>query len=350
MFLGLAAFLGFGALLQPDNDIAQLIIFMLVSFWFSCLFWDQFEFFGSSRIKYINERSTILNVLVVLALSWYILYYLNAGGLVILLKNSETLRLQLSAGKGEFILLSAAILYVDIYYRRHSRVLTYMIYTVVYFVLIIGVGWRSPGMYFLIWAFLVRMSRIRLDVRVRIKHILFGIILMFFSSFIGLLRAGIPISKFADIMWNMRHLFAVNIKNLEKVVNYTDKTSYRFGWTYLNDLSVAIPGFNSKFTGVYMKEWTQSRFEGETMTITLPGELYLNFGYFGFLVLVFGFPLLVRFTESYLLASKKDISLFIWLTLAIFLVRISTGGIMPIFVFQLVPLLLIYFMSRIRYA
>ncbi|MDA9050985.1 hypothetical protein N9H61_00015 [Schleiferiaceae bacterium] len=342
-------FIGVGVLFIQSN-FSRLVALLLLLLGLSTLFWDNIVFFEKPRVVHKSARTPVLNLLLLLALFWYGQYFFNAGGLVLFLEDSETLRINLSAGKGEFILLSTAVLYVDIFYRRAMRIFAFTLFVLVYFILIIGIGWRSPGMYFLIWAFLTRASTERSNVNIKIRHGLIGVFLLLFSSYIGLIRAGIPVKKIGDLLWNIRHLFIVNISNLEKVVEYTDRTFYRLGWTYLNDLSVSLPGLGTKFTGVNMKAWTNSHFEGETMTLTLPGELYLNFGLFGLVILVLFFPMFIRLSESYLLASGKDIHAFLWVALAIFLFRISTGGIMPILIFQLIPLLLIYFLTKIRYA
>ena len=347
LFLGLIAFVGVGALFI-DSNFSHLAVLLILLLGLSTLFWDNIVFFEKSQFVHRSGRTPVLNLLLLLALFWYGQYFLKAGGLVLFLENSETLRIKLSAGKGEFILLSTAVLYVDIFYRRSMRIPIYTLFVLFYFILIIGIGWRSPGMYFLIWAFLARASKKSFNINIR--HVLLGVILLFASSYVGLYRAGIPVKRIGDLLWNIRHLFTVNIRNLEKVVEYTDGTYYRLGWTYLNDFSVSLPGLGTKFTGVYMKAWTNSHFEGETMTLTLPGELYLNFGLLGLVFLLLLFPMFIRLTESYLLASGKDIHSFLWVALAIFLFRISTGGIMPILIFQLMPQLLIYFLTRIRYA
>lgn len=349
LFLGLAVFVGVGALFV-DSNFSRLVVLLLLLLGLSTLFWDNIVFFKKAEEVNRSSRTLVMNLLLLIALFWYGQYFLNAGGLVILLENSETLRIKLSAGKGEFILLCTAVLYVDIFYRRTMRISVFMLYVLFYFILIIGIGWRSPGMYFLIWAFLVRVSKESFNFKIKLRHGLLGILLLFASSYVGLIRAGIPVKRIGELLWNIRHLFTVNINNLKKVVEYTDSTFYRLGWTYLNDLSVSLPGLGTKFTGVYMKAWTNSHFEGETMTLTLPGELYLNFGLLGLVLLILFFPMFIRLAECYLLATGKDIHSFLWVSLTIFLFRISTGGIMPIMIFQLIPLLLIYLLSRIRHA
>lgn len=350
LFFGLITFLGIGAIILHDDITSRMTILLMLALGISTLFWDQFFFFGQPKKKKEVSRPSIMNLFLWFSIIWYTQYYVRAGGLVILLENSESLRIKLSGGKGEFILLSSAILYVDIFYRKNAKYLEFLFFVFLYFVLITGVGWRSPGMYFLVWSFIVRTSRRGDEINIRLLHIVYMLSLLVFSSIVGLMRAGITIDKLGGILWNIRHLFTVNIINLKKVIDYTDQTYYRFGWTYLNDLSVAIPGSKASFTGVHMKNWTHTRFEGETMTITLPGELYLNFGYLGFISLVFLFPLIIRVVESYLLSSNRDSSIFLWSALSIFFVRISTGGVMPIFIFQLFPLIIIYFASRLRYG
>jgi hypothetical protein len=349
LFLGLAVFVGVGSLFM-DSNFSRLVSLLLLFLGVSTFFWDNIVFFEKSGNIHRSGRTPVLNLLLLVALFWFGQYFLKAGGLVIFLENSESLRIKLSSGKGEYILLSTAVLYVDIFYRRTMRMSIFILFVLLYFILIIGIGWRSPGMYFLIWAFLARASKKSFNFKIKKRHGIAGVFLLFASSYVGLIRAGIAVNRIGDLLWNIRHLFTVNISNLEKVVGYTDRTFYRLGWSYLNDLSVALPGLGTKFTGVYMKAWTNSHFEGETMTLTLPGELYLNFGLLGLVSLVLFFPMFIRLTECYLLARGKDIHSFLWVALAIFLFRISTGGIMPILIFQLIPLLLIYFLTRIRHA
>ena len=77
----------------------------------------------------------------------------------------------------------------------------------------------------------------------------------------------------------------MNVYNLNEIVSYFPKrVDFYYGKSFLNDFSVAIPGSKVDFLGKELKNLLELDFAGEGVTVTAPGEGYVNFGIFGVII------------------------------------------------------------------
>ena len=90
-----------------------------------------------------------------------------------------------------------------------------------------------------------------------------------------------------------------------------------------------LPGTEAKFLGVLLKELLVLEFEGERMTVTSPGEGYVNFGLIG-LVIHAVIVAVALSSINYLCIRKRSIIFkFIRIFFVIYSPVLVTGGISP---------------------
>jgi hypothetical protein len=278
-------------------------------------------------------------------LGFYYLFY-QADSIPLLSDNAETLRVEFSKGKGTKILLFTALIYYgSINYFINNRLnLKSFILILLGTSTILFLGFRSPAFYYLLACFLGYSSnniKYLTKGTINYKLILILTILFPIASLIGLYRAGFSPSSSLELFINMKHLFLVNSNNFNWIVEGYRETDFQYGASFINDFLVGIPGSNNEFSGVKLKKYLGIDFIGQTMTVTLPGEGFINLGGLGVILhsIILGF--IISFLNELFRIKNNTSNRFYLVILNIFCLRIVTGGIMPILIFVVIPIMII---------
>lgn len=286
-------------------------------------------------------------------LGFYYLFY-QAGSIPLLSENAETLRVEFSRGKGTKILLFTALIYYGSINYVINKGLNFK--SIIIIVLgsstILFLGFRSPAFYYLISCFLGYNSNNKkyLSKGAFNYKILIILGLLFpVASLIGLYRSGFTLSSSLELFINMKHLFLVNSNNFNLIVEGYRQIDFQYGASFINDFLVGIPGSDNEFSGVKLKKYLGVDFIGQTMTVTLPGEGYINLGGLGVILHSIFLGFIISFLNELFRIKNNTSNRFYLVILNIVSFRIVTGGIMPILIFVAVPIMIITVINSLNF-
>ncbi|SDD71893.1 oligosaccharide repeat unit polymerase [Pricia antarctica] len=278
------------------------------------------------------------------------IYFFKMGTIPIFLDDLESARVGAKAGLGKYILIGNALISVSLVYRfaiekfvLNKIKLISILYLLVGVFFVMGIGFRGPAAYLVVscfLAYLIFTQKYLEEQGISFRYILTGIFFIVFLSLLGYYRHTGELSYRAigSTAWTT----AVNVSNLEDIVYNTDKTDdFYYGQTVLSDLGMAAGLHEKGFTGVILKDKYQLEFEGEGMTITSPGEAYMNFGWFGIVLHALFLGTLAGLFYEIIIRSGK-LSWFVILVLfSLNFSRLAVGGIVAPGLFFLVPQLIL---------
>ncbi|WP_299212989.1 O-antigen polymerase [uncultured Aquimarina sp.] len=289
------------------------------------------------------------------------IYFVKIGTIPMFMDDLENSRVEAKKGIGKYILIGNALISVSLVYRFaiEKFVLNKIKKRSVFYLLIgmffvMGIGFRGPAAYLLVACFLAYLFFSKgylLRQGVSFKYVIFGLFFIIILSIIGYYRhtGKLSIHAIGSTSWTT----AVNVGNLEKIIYNTDKSGrFYYGETFISDIGAVLSIHENGFTGSILKKKYKLDFPGEGMTITSPGEAYLNFGWFGVFVHAFLLGTIAGLFYEFVSRSGK-LSWFILLgLLSLNFSRLAVGGIMgPGFFFLLPQLILSSFfiiISKLR--
>ena len=278
------------------------------------------------------------------------IYFFKMGTIPIFLDNLESARVGVKEGLGKYILIANALISVSLAYRfaiekfvLNKIKFISIIYLIIGVFFVMGIGFRGPAAYLVVSCFLAYLifSKKYLSRQgISIRYILLGIVFIGFLSLLGYYRhtGEFSILAIGSTAWTT----AVNVSNLEAIVDNIDRNGdYYYGYTLFSDLGVALGLHENGFTGVILKTKYGMNFEGEGMTITSPGEAYMNFGWLGIFLHASFLGLLAGLFYEIVISSGK-LSWFVILVLfSLNFSRLAVGGIVAPGLFFLLPQLLL---------
>lgn len=277
-------------------------------------------------------------------------YLFKMKTIPIFLDDLESARVGAKAGLGKYILIGNGLISVSLVYRfavekfvLNKIKLISIFYLLIGVFFVMGIGFRGPAAYLVVscfLAYLIFTKKYLNDQGISFRYILTGILFIVFLSLLGYYRhtGEFSFRAIGSTAWTT----AVNVSNLEAIVYNTDKNDgFYYGQTVLSDLGVTVGLHERGFTGVILKEKYQLEFEGEGMTITSPGEAYMNFGWFGILLHAIFLGTFAGFFYEIIIRSGK-LSWFVILVLfSLNFSRLAVGGIVAPGLFFLVPQLIL---------
>lgn len=277
-------------------------------------------------------------------------YFFRMKTIPIFLDDLESARVGAKAGLGKYILIGNALISVSLVYRfaiekfvlnKIKPISIIYLFIGVFFVM--GIGFRGPAAYLVVSCFLAYLIFTKKYLKkqgISFRYILTGVVFIVFLSLLGYYRhtGEFSFRAIGSTAWTT----AVNVSNLETIVRNTDENDeFYYGQTVLSDLGVTIGLHKNGFTGVILKEKYKLEFEGEGMTITSPGEAYMNFGWFGILGHAIFLGAFAGFFYEVVLRSGK-LSWFVILVLfSLNFSRLAVGGIVAPGLFFLLPQLIL---------
>ena len=299
-------------------------------------------------IKYW-KRAFYLFFLAGVALYLFV-YLFKMKTIPIFLDDLESARVGAKAGLGKYILVGNALISVSLVYRfavekfvLNKIKLISIFYLLIGVFFVMGIGFRGPAAYLVVscfLAYLIFTKKYLNDQGISFRYILTGILFIVFLSLLGYYRhtGEFSFRAIGSTAWTT----AVNVSNLEAIVYNTDKNDgFYYGQTVLSDLGVTVGLHERGFTGVMLKEKYQLEFEGEGMTITSPGEAYMNFGWFGILMHAIFLGTFAGFFYEIVIRSGKLSWFVILILFSLNFSRLAVGGIVAPGLFFLVPQLIL---------
>lgn len=276
-------------------------------------------------------------------------YYLM-GGVPALADNAENARVQMKQGVGKYIIFGVGFIYVSIsylsvmYFKGGSRLVRWFLLPLAWFfvsLLLIGIGYRSLCFFLLfhtVLFFLLCRERLGLKGLLSGKVVIGTLALFLIMSLLGYVRYKEGVEGFGmlSLFWPL----IVYGGNIELIFDVVGLQGFSYGQYFMLDMVSPVLG-DGKFTGHYIKDLLDLKFDGEGVSITIIGESYLNFGVPG--VFLFGFVI----GGGTLLLSKfifyrGYMYRMLFVIFLVFTIRVITSGMVLIFWFYLVPVVIAY--------
>jgi oligosaccharide repeat unit polymerase len=131
-----------------------------------------------------------------------------------------------------------------------------------------------------------------------------------------------------------------NLQNLQLIFDdFPYKFDFYYGKTWLYDLSLFLPGTSENF-GTHLKNLLELDFTGGSVTATLTGQSYIDFGLVGVIIISFVVGFLAQQIYLYFLDGKISLITLIISSLT-FKSMVSSGVISPV-LYIFIPCFLIY--------
>jgi oligosaccharide repeat unit polymerase len=282
-------------------------------------------------------------------------FYAKAGGVPALAANVEMARVTMKQGLGRYILLGGGfftlgLIYLHLtligkYHRPWAHMLVWAM-TGVAALMLMGVGFRAPAAFMLVTTLLARVifsDGYQKRSRLQLRWVVLGIGLFIVLALVGYYRnTGQFMLDLKVIIWPA----VVHVGNLQTILAEFDNTSHFLGSSFVHDLMVGVPGVPGEFLGDYLKKLFELEFPGGGITVTAPGEAYVNFGIPG-VVLHAVFMGLFAGGAYEILAKRNDAqSRILLLLVSLNMARMVTSGIVPIMYFGFLPAVIAWWIGK----
>ncbi|EKF9136224.1 TPA: O-antigen polymerase [Vibrio cholerae] len=358
LVLFLDAFISNGLIRFNVRYETYFISFLFVSvFAFSSYIITPFIFkYQPKKIREIEFDINIRRVmfvsifLVFFCLIIHFIYFFIIGFIPAFHDSVGLVRISAKKGFGGLLLLAtgagyAGALLLSGIYSHISLIKKIIIITLVVLssLCIAGTGFRGPAAYlillFLLSSFFCSAHYVYRN-RIPIRLVLFLLFFILFLSVVDYLRYGndFSIDALQQIIWTL----TVNVYNLNNIVDglIGGKLDYLYGYSFISDALMVFPGQRGEFLGVTLVNQLNLSFEGEGMTVTAPGEAFINFGYIGVFLYALLIGILSEILFKYFISNNKTSSIVILTFVSLSFAKFVVAGIMPTIIFTFLPVLL----------
>lgn len=233
-------------------------------------------------IKYNGVFDSKVSPFVLYFISCFASFYYIFINRNFLFSNLETGRVEAMSGNGILLLLikcfivSVPMLYSEYKKNKISKSIFWTLLICSIF-LTFSIGYKASSLTICIVIALMYCRYEKLLLKKIIKILFLCFLLIFFFDFI---RASFSDTKF-NLLEKVINNMSVGFYNYERIVYWFPKNKeYQFGYTFLINLKMLLPGPDLDFT-LWLKETLQMNFAGGGTVPTIFGELYLNFSFIG---------------------------------------------------------------------
>lgn len=234
--------------------------------------------------SYILLFSVVLNCI---ALLFNVIYFIKNKSFL-MNGNLGAGRIMAQSGNGILILLSSLDLPgIGLLYKynqnTHKKKYLLIFFVIVSFVFSIIRGSRTKLVRCLILLLLMYNSKNRIKPKSMLKFCVFAIIGLTFLQMIRTNMSNGNIDFFSSI-YNILDVGSINLNYVYDI--FPKKMPFQYGYTYLINLIMMLPGEGIDFT-LWLKKIIGIDFAGGGVTPTIIGESYMNFGYIGIIFVMF---------------------------------------------------------------
>ncbi len=281
-------------------------------------------------------------------------------GIALLSDDIDSERLQLSSGRGYLfvsitrMLPLLALIILTYALCRRSPFARFMFFLAIAATFIASVlsGYRAP-----LIAFVFQITLLVFYLRGRFAWrgtaIAAGAFLLIFGG-VTLWKLRLEPNSI-ELLWNVfqHRLVEENARQLGFLIElFPNRFEFMWGGTYVMDLYSAMPGPGVGFGGWLLSETTSDVLYGlASLTPTLPGELYANFGFGGAMagMLVFGYVLNLLYFR-FIRGNKSGLLLPVWIVVAFSLANAAILGLGPTVVTRILVYLGVFAVFLIMYG
>jgi oligosaccharide repeat unit polymerase len=288
------------------------------------------------RIKYSSRNIFLLFMIGFFMLVFY--FYLS-GGIILLNQDAENFRVEAVKGKGMFIVGGMSLLRIASLMEENK--LRRRVYILIAFLMIVGTGFRSQALSLILVGFIIYdFSKNKAKI---MPMVLLGFSIMVLYSLIGIFRRGMTqwsiLSIYKPFIWRLY----VNTYNFNNIMLKYPKDQFMLGETYINDLLTLLPGSQETFI-MKLKSILGIEFAGGSLTPSVFGEGYYNFGLVGAVIIPLLYGILILILDHLL---RKKVDRKIYYILGFQIAGCSTTGLIPVIIYGFIPLYLAYVLFKV---
>lgn len=295
----------------------------------------------------LNKKKALIVIILASIIVYlvHLYYFSKIGFLPLLHPDAGMVRVTAKKGYGGLLLLATGLAFTvtmisSVIYRRSNRLCKFILIlnVVSLAVIVMLVGFRGPAAYLILIFFLslyFTSDKYYSKFSIGLKWVFYGVLFLIILSLIDYLRYGnsFSISGLFQTFWTM----TVNFYNFNMIYEYYSSHELLYGYSLITDFLVAVPGVPSEFMGVKLVNILNLSFDGEGMTVTAPGEAYLNFGVPGVLLYAILLGLTCELLHYYFTKSGTESAHIYLLFFSFSMSKISVAGIMPTVIFTIIP-------------
>lgn len=333
-------FVQIGVYLQEYFEIylnnKVIIIMMIYNFIFPIILilWKYMMNFGKHEAFKTIKTDFISNrILFTIGMCIFGIFFYKSGGLILFMNNAENVRISAVSGMGFLVVLGTQFLNISTLTEKREKVR--IIYLIISIITMFGTGFRSQALYLIAMYYII--YHINTNKANIIKIVIITIVISLLYAYIGIIRSGLEnwtfFTLYKPVIWRT----FVNTSNFSDILNLYPEELFTVGSSYVNDLLTLLPGPQKTYI-LKLKDILNIQFDGGSLTPSIFGEGYYNFGLLGSIVI----PILVGITILKIdYFSRKYLSIEIYLVLSFLMVGISTTGIMPVLLYSILPLIFV---------
>lgn len=317
-----------------DKEVTKAIIIYNILAPCLVFFVSKFKSVHVVGLKKIKVSSMWVTLLFLCGCTSIILYFFTVGTIPILATDAENFRVQALSGKAFLVVIasncfSVAVLMTEKKVTRYFR-------TIISIIFLLGTGFRSSAFSIILIFFLTYWVGEKR--KIVFRGILIGTILSLMYSIIGVFRSGAKwslLTLYKPMLWR----FYVNTNNFNSVYTLFPVNQFQYGKTLLNDFLVILPGPQDTYM-TKLKDILDIQFSGGSLTPSVFGEGYYNWGYAGAIMWPLFLLMFVMILDNY---NRKHMDVRIYYALSCGLMGISISCLMPTILNTYLPLLLVYY-------
>ena len=162
-------------------------------------------------------------------------------------------------------------------------------------------------------------------------------LLCFVYAVIGVVRMG-AYYGFGELVKSVLWRFYISIYNLGHIVERFPTDNFQYGRTLINDLLVVLPGSQTTYM-MQLKDIINMQFDGGSLTPSIFGEGYYNWGWPGAIIWPNFIICMVAFLDYF---NKSFFKGGLYYVVAYALVGLSVSGLIPSMTNVYIPAFLVY--------
>lgn len=337
-------FVQIGVYLQEYFEIylnyKVIIILLFYNFIFpiTLIAWKKIAYLDKVKKFKVLESNVISNrILFLIGICIFGIFFIKSGGFIIFMDDAENARINAVAGSGFLVVLGTQFLNISTLIEKKEKVR--IMYLIISIIFMFGTGFRSQALYLIAMYYIIyHISTNKASI---FKMVSVGTIISFLYAYIGIIRSGLQNWTFSGlykpIIWRM----FVNTSNFSDILNLYPQKLFTVGGSYVNDLLTVLPGAQETYI-FKLKDILNIQFDGGSLTPSIFGEGYYNFGLLGAIVIPILIAIIILNIDYF---ARNYLSIEIYLIASFLMVGISTTGIMPVLLYSILPLIIVYIVN-----
>lgn len=275
------------------------------------------------------------------------LFFIKAGYIPMFANNPELARVAAMKGSGTIQRFSyltlhfGVISYFIVLYITKRKVSIFVIFTIIFLVFYnMLTGPRSYALWALVFIYIAYQTLHFKKLKIMHGLIFLSTILLIVAIVGGIRYSGLAEANMEDTVIRFINRIYMNPVNADRIVNFFNTPIPTN--SFIIELSVLLPGYQPDL-GTYLKDLMGIKFDGGGITVPLPAEGYMNFGYIGVIIYSLFYVIILKTFELYIYTRKTTIfTIMFMIIIPVQFMGMITMGISGIIVKTTIPVIIVF--------